>query len=424
MRGKKSKRVKSIIKTGLKVLLVNPHQTDQGGFSNPPLGLLYLASAVRGIAEVQIVDGYLVGREGIFKKIEEFKPDIAGITCLTPGRKKALEIAKYAKEKGAKTFLGGAHPTIMWRQIYEHYPFVDVIFIGEGEETFRSFAKNFSSIPGRVCAQPEKLLDLDGIKFPAWDLIDLWAYPGAAPVNFEGINLAEARIPVIFSRGCTGHCTFCSTWWIWKKYRTRSPKNMVDEIEWLASMGHRHFVFEDDALTIEIEKTKGMLRELIRRELGIAFHATTKVEAFDQELACLLREAGCYEVSIGVESGNLKILKSIGKTITPEDSKRVISQAHKAGLKVCALTMVGNPGETKETINETIRLLQECQVDVVGTIGCVWVLPGTRLYYQCVRKGTISDDFWLGDEEVFVYQEPQFELPLWHYHVCAMEEVK
>ena len=400
----------------MKVLLVNPHDTSQGGFSNAPLGLLYLASAVRDIAEVKISDGYVVGKYGIFKDIDEFQPDIVGITCYTPGRQKALEIAKYAKDKGCKTILGGPHPSLMATQIFAHYPFVDIIVEGEGEWALRDIVLN-NTIEKNLYREP-LIKNLDDIKFPAWDIIDLMKYPGGSGEH-NGVPLGEPRIPIIFSRGCTGHCNFCSTWHIWRKYRTRSPGNMVDEIELLMSMGHHHFVFEDDAMTCDLDNTKAMLKEIGKRNLRIAFHSTLKVDSFDQELADLLRLAGCYGISIGIESGSQKMLKSIGKTILLDDTRRMIAQAKKSGLAICALTMVGNPGETDETINETISFLKELKVTDIGTIGCVWVLPGTAIYRKCLKDGLITDEFWLGEKEVFVYKEPQFK-DYWHGKVCTL----
>lgn len=404
----------------LKVLLVNPHQSDQGGYSNPPLGLLYLASAVRDIAEVEVIDGYLVGFDGIKAKIDEGW-DVVGITCYTPGRHKALEIAKHAKERGATTVLGGPHPTIMHKQIKEHYPFVDVVINGEGENGLRYLVNNLSQgYPFEVGPGYAIGYSLDNIRFPAWDLIDLSRYPGGSPTP----TVSGPRIPIIFSRGCTGHCSFCSTWWIWGDYRARSPENMVAEIEMLVSMGHRHFVFEDDAMSCYPDLTKAMLRKLISRGLDIAFHATTKVETIDDELAKLLKEAGCYGVSLGVESGDEGMLRRIGKTITPADSLRAIRSLHDAGLAVCALTLVGYPGETTETVNRTIELLRESEVEEVGTIGCIWVFPGTKLYRECKEKGMIDDSFWLGPEETFIYTEPHFELEKWHNHVCAKQRIE
>jgi len=126
-----------------RVLLVNPHETEQNGFTNPPIGLLYIAGTLlKHGFDVRVVDGCLEGKMEISKVIDEFRPELVGITCLTPGRKKALEVARVVKkiDSSVKMIMGGVHPTIMYRQMLEHYPFVDYIVLGGGEYTFLEIA--------------------------------------------------------------------------------------------------------------------------------------------------------------------------------------------------------------------------------------------------------------------------------------------
>ena len=139
-----------------KILLINPHETEQLGYSNPPLGLLYLAGTlIEHGFDVCLVDGCLDGKAAIARAIDEFKPSMVGITCLTPGRKKALEVVKMVKDNDPSTtvVLGGVHPTIMYRQMLEHYSDIDFIVIGEGEITFLELA------------QGKKLLEISGLAY-------------------------------------------------------------------------------------------------------------------------------------------------------------------------------------------------------------------------------------------------------------------
>ena len=406
-----------------KILLINPHQTAQGGFSNAPLGLLYLAGMLRqsGFSDVDLIDGYLERFEGICAKIDDMRPDIVGITSYTPGRHKALQIASWIRSRYPKTLivLGGAHPTIMWRQLLEHYPFIDLCGLGEGEMTMIDIAsgKPFKDINGvaylnegkaRVNTPRKYFENLDDIPFPAWDLCDLDKYPGQSglhEVRGSYIDKTQPRVPMVTSRGCTGNCTFCSTWWIWKGYRHRSGKNVVDEMEMLYKKGYQHFVLEDDAMTLDRQPVIDMCDEIIKRDLKIAFFATTRVDAMDEEMASKLKEAGCYEVSLGIESGSPKILKTINKHIDLSQSKNAIKILKEAGIKTTALIMVGNMGETDETINETVKFLQETEVDEIGSLGMVWIMPGTRLYAECVRQGVIKDSYWLEGQETAVLHD-------------------
>lgn len=404
-----------------KVLLVNPHETEQSGFSNPPLGLLYLAGTLlkHGFT-VRVADGCLDGKEAISAAIKEFKPEIVGITCLTPGRKKALDIAKMVKDFDSSTMvvLGGAHSTIMHRQIMEHYSFVDIIVLGEGEVTFLEIAqmKDPAQINGIIYRNNEQIVktsprnyieNLDEIPFPAWHLVDLKKYPAIDKGVIRGIDLAiEPRISVIFSRGCKGHCDFCSTWWIWKGWRHRSATNMADEIELLyKEYGIRHFCFADDAMTVNREETIKLCDEIIGRQLNIVFHVTTRTDCVDEIVLEKLKAAGCYKIAFGIETGSPALLKKMCKENDIETAELAIKTSKKAGILVTALLIVGNVGETEESLKDTIRFLKRTKPDDVGCVGGLWILPGTKLYQQCRRKGYIDDDYWLGDEPYMIYTE-------------------
>jgi radical SAM superfamily enzyme YgiQ (UPF0313 family) len=404
-----------------KVLLVNPHESDQAGFTNPPLGLLYIAGTLleHGF-EVRVVDGCRDGKEAIQDALSDFQPDIVGITCLTPGRKKALEVADMAKELNPMTtvVMGGAHATIMYRQILENYPAVDYVVLAEGEETFLEIAQEkpptdingivYRLDGGIIKTPPRKNIDnLDTLPFPAWHLLDLKNYPGIDTGIVRGVDLArEPRISVVFSRGCKGHCDFCSTWWIWKGWRHRSPKNMVDELELLyRKFGIRNFCFADDAMTVDRQATIELCDDIIARGLNIVFHVTTRSDCVDAFMLQKLKAAGCYKIAFGIETGSPKLLEQMAKENDIATAELAIKLAKEAGILVTALIIVGNMGETEESVRDTIAFLRRTNPDDIGCVGGLWILPGTKLYQQCKRKSYINDDFWLGDEPYKVYAE-------------------
>jgi len=419
-----------------KVLLVNPFETEQSGFSNPPLGLLYLAGTLlKHGFEVKVVDGCLFGRDAVKEAVKEFQPHLVGITCLTPGRKKVLEVAKIVKDFNRNTpvVLGGTHPTIMYNQIMEHYPFIDYIVLGEGENTFLEIAqeKEPIEIDGLVYRDKGKIIktaarkfveNLDNIPFPAWHLIDLKEYPARGKGSIRGINLEkEPRISVIFSRGCKGHCDFCSTWWIWKGWRHRSPDNMVNEIEWLyKDFRIRHFCFADDAMTVDRQATIDLCDEIILRGLNIAFHVTTRTDCVDEIVLQKLKEAGCYNIAFGIETGSPRLLEKMHKENDVATSERAIRLCKQMGLKVTVLIIVGNVGETEETITETINFLKISQPDEIGLTGALWIFPGTQLYQYCKREGIINDDFWLTDEPYMTYTREHSMKMLAYMHKRVM----
>jgi radical SAM superfamily enzyme YgiQ (UPF0313 family) len=403
-----------------KVLLVTPHETEQDGFTNPPLGLLYLAGTLlKHGFDVRIVDGCLQGITAVQKGLEEFNPHIVGITCLTPGRKKVMEIARMVKkyDHSIKVVLGGAHPSIMYNQIIEQYPEVDYVVIGEGEITLLEIARgdDISQISGMVYRSQEGkpvknrsrnyVENLDDLPQPAWHLIDVRKYPARGKGFIRGINLSkEPRVSVIFSRGCKGHCDFCSTWWIWRGWRHRSAKNMVDEIELLyKDCGVKHFCFADDALTVDRQATIALCDEILARNLNIAFTATTRTDCVDEELLRKLKQAGCYEMGYGIETGSSDLLDKMRKENHLENSEIAIRLSKKIGIKTTALIIVGSIGETHETIQETVLFLQKSKPDLIGCAGSLWILPGTKVYQYCKKQGFIDDNFWLSEEPYKIY---------------------
>ena len=402
-----------------RILLINPPETGQSGYTNPPLGLLYIAGTLlKHGFDVRIVDGCIEGREAVYRAIADHHPELIGISCLTPGRKQALQVAKKAKDLDStiKVVMGGAHPTIMYRQILQNYTYIDYIVLGEGEQTCLEIAqeKDPSLIHGIAYKEKGKIIktsarryieDIDEIPFPAWHLIDLKRYPAIGKGIVNGINLAkETSVSIIFSRGCPGRCNFCSSWWIWRKWRHRSAKNMVDEIDMLyRKYGIRHFCFADDSMTVDQQATIELCDAIIGRKLNIAFHVTTRSDCLDKEVLKKLKTAGCYQIAIGIETGSPLLLKKMRKDSKIESSEKAIKLAKEVGLTVQALMIIGNVGETNETVKDTVNFLRRSQPDIISCVPSLWVFPGTRLYQECKRQGFIDDDFWLTDEPYKIY---------------------
>lgn len=428
-----------------KVLLIIPPETTQTGFFCPPLGLLYLAGTLKKQSiDVQFIDGCIKGWSGIQEKIKTYLPDIVGITCLTSMRKRALSVARMVKEinRDITVVLGGAHATIMYDQLLSHYDDIDIVVRGEGEMTFLEIAQGveLDKIDGIVFRDSEGKIkknanrhyveDLDKLPFPAWDLITdiLWEYPSNGPAQYRyynGIDLHNGpRIPVIFSRGCMGHCEFCSTWWIWKGWRHRSAENMVDELEWICDFFKiRHFVFADDAFTIDRQAILDFCDEILKRQLNIAFCANTRTDCVDLEILEKLKRVGCYEVSYGIETASPTLLSRMKKENDARNAEKAVTLTKQAGLNPGVLLIVGNVGETEDTIDETIDFLKKNNIDSTGTVGGLWIFPGTGLYRHAKKLGIINDSFWLGDDPymVYTYEHSLREL---RFFVHAIKECK
>lgn len=179
---------------------------------------------------------------------------------------------------------------------------------------------------------------------------------------------------------------------------------MADEIELLyTDFGIRHFCFADDALTINREATIGLCDEIINRKLKIAFHATTRTDCVDEVILAKLKEAGCYKIAYGIETASPKLLENMGKENDIGTSERAITLTKKAGIIVTALIIVGSVGETPETVQETVNFLKRTKPDEVGSVGGLWILPGTKLYRESKKIGFIDDNYWLKNEPFKIY---------------------
>lgn len=405
-----------------KILLIDPHDVEQGGYTPSPLGLLYLASYLRREPKIKVhfVDGALLGKTAVINALMKFKPDLVGISALTPGRHQAVATARLAKKINPriKTILGGVHPTIMWKQMLEHYSEVDYIAGGEGEEILWELVHglglteikglSWKNKAGKVIANPDRLpiRDLDSLPFPAWDLIDPNAYPPRGEGVYNGIDLTkETRYSIIFSRGCMACCTFCSSWKIWEGYRHRSGINVADEMELLVKKyGAKHFAFYDDTLTGAREEIVTFCKEVVKRKLKVALHGTTRVDKVDKELLHWMKKAGFYEIAYGIESGSPAMLIKINKKTDIDKIFEAAKLTKKAGIRFHALMMYGLPHETAEDRRLSDKLVDRLKPDGIGTVGTVWVFPGTALYIQAKNAGLIDDSFWLGKKPYYIYR--------------------
>jgi len=369
------------------VLLANPPETTQQGFTNPPLGLLYLAGSLEHEGfEVKIVDGCIDGWRGVQKALTELQPDVVGIPQMTPARWRAMDVAYMTKRlTKAKVVFGGPHPTIMHQQL-KQFDYIDDICLGDGE----AWICNYLDQGNRK--QP----GIDDLPFPAWGMLDLFRYPSHGPVP-------GPRISVEFSRGCPAHCNFCSSWWIKGKPRVRNPSLMVEEMRLIYDKGIRSFCFVDDTMTTDKEKTIALCELLAETLPGIGFSVTTRADVVDRDILKALKAAGCYEVLYGIESGSNCILDGMHKGADADANEKAIRYATEVGLRTIALVITGNIGETDETVEETRQLLKRAKPVGIGCAGGVWILPGTAIYQHCKRHGFIDDSFWLGDEPFKVY---------------------
>ena len=401
----------------MSVLLVNPFGLRQGWAFDIPTNLLYLYSALRNAGvDVDLADGNMIGLDGVKTKILEMKPSIVGISCISPVRFTALDIAQFAKERvGAKVVMGNHHAHWMHEQILNTYPFVDACALGEGEETIVSLAqsddwKTVKGLATRYYGKPSynirgRLENLDDIAFPAWDAVDLKSYKAS--------NALGPR--VYYSRGCFAGCKFCNSPRFWKGYRFRSVNNFCDEIEWLHELGMEWSSIGDDLGTYD--ESVALFTEMLNRKgrIAIPFNVTTRSDCVTDDLCRLMAEVGVQSVAVGVESGSQRMLDSMCKGITVEQSRQAMLSIRKYGMASTALIITGAIGETPADREATNALMREVRPTEIGTVGSLWLFPDTK-WWDEIRAGKYDSLIRSGKELV----DYSFYLdPRWAQHVLS-----
>jgi anaerobic magnesium-protoporphyrin IX monomethyl ester cyclase len=412
----------------LHVTLVNPPY-PKGAHQHPPftpLGLGYLAAVLeKNKYEVDVIDCQALRLSYDDFKIELSKrqPDIVGMTSTTLTYKSALRIAKIAKEVHPKclTVLGGVHVTFWDDKALQECPDLDVVVRKEGENTILELVqkletgKSFSGVLGITYRKDGKIVknadrpyieDLDSLPFPAhhlWPIERLRKY-------------GKVIFPLMTSRGCVFWCEFCSAVRMFgRRFRMRSPKNVVDELEYLHNTyGADNFTFYDDTFTINQPRTAEICKEIINRKLKIQWDCETRVDMVTKELLLTMREAGCYAIWYGVESGSQRIIDAMGKGFSLKQVMRAFKWAKEAGLMVVAGTILGSPGETKETAWETIKFVERLNPDDVGFY-IATPYPGTPMYDLVKEKGWLR----VTDFDKYDTATPIFELP-----TLSMQELR
>lgn len=396
------------------VLLINPYskaKTWASSYQVMPLGLGYLAACLEeeGI-EVSVLDLNVepLKNENLIRLLKRNKPKIIGLTATTPLIKTAWELAEILKEKtGAKIVLGGPHVSALPEESAK-LPQVDFVVRNEGEITFLELVKAIlnkkpmDKISGisyklgkKIINNPQRpfIQNLDSLPFPSRHLFCMEKYKPSQPL----LSMRSPSANILTSRGCPYNCNFCFKGVFGRSFRTRSVESVLTEWEILIKdYKVKEIEIVDDNFALDIPRAIKFCQELIRRNLVIpwATYSGVRVDHPNSEkLMKLMKKAGCYRVSFGVESGEDRILKNIDKGITTKQTKKAIKVAKKAGLITMATCIIGNIGETRQTMQKTIDFTKELETDFAQFTICT-PFPGSRLYDEVSKNGKLLISDW------------------------------
>ena len=402
-------------KSGCRALFITPSRglckakVERPWISTQPLGLAYIAAATREAKfPVQVIDAYSLGLSGeeIRRQIEAFRPQVVGISALTPQWPDAEIVAGIVKsvDAGILTVAGGPHVTALPDAAASH-PAVDVAVIGEGEQTMVEICETVTqdgpldTVSGIVIGNDGALrrtpararyAELDELPFPAHDLLPETSFYNPFPAWGKKGNFSC----IISGRGCPYNCRFCDvTSQQGKRYRLRSAENVVDELGWInRTFGVTQFSFRDPSMICNRRRLLEICRLIGERDLDIVWTCNARANEVDPEMLAVMKKAGCSLIQYGIEVGNAEMLKEI-KSITKERVAQAVSDTRRAGISAHGYFLFGFIEETPETIEETISFSKELALDSAGFAVMV-PFPGTREFEHYRREGLLLTEDW------------------------------
>jgi radical SAM superfamily enzyme YgiQ (UPF0313 family) len=389
----------------MRCLLINPFYPLSENPS-PPLGLAYLAAAMeKAGVEVEILDFVVFPYiEADFRsKLKQFNPDIVAATAVTMTFDRAVGIIQEARRcsPGCLTVMGGPHVTFCAEESLSAYPELDLVVLGEGEETIVEIAeeagkeRNWRHIPGLVFRQGESIvstgkrshpIDVNTLELPARHLLALGRY-----------RALGMPISMTTSRGCPHACIFCvGRKMVGAKVRYRDPVKVADEMETLAGYGFCQINVADDLFTANARHCLAVCDEILKRNLNVKWTSFARVDTVSLMVLQRMKDAGCQAVSFGIESGNAQILKTIRKGITLSQVIEAVSLCNQVGLLPHGSFILGLPGETPETLKETLAFGEKLKkLGVSYGFHLLAPFPGTRVRQDCAELGiTILSNDW------------------------------
>lgn len=401
----------------MKVMLVSPPdknyikaiENDLLGI-DPPIGLAYVAGVLRdnGI-DVRIIDANTLklSIEDVVRLAVNDKPDFIGFTVYTFMSSVCVNIAKRIKEELplTKIIFGGPHIHPQHDEVMKTMPFVDYCVIGEGEYPTLELIKAVSAggpltqvkgiayrLGGKVIINPQKeyIRNLDELSFPARDLLPFNMY--RSPHSLGG---RKAYTIILSSRGCPFACHFCACNTVWGNQRRRSVDNVLDEIEFFYKKYKTKAIrIEDDLFTLDNEWAIAICQGMVERGLNkIDWEVNGRVGTIKRELLIEMKKANCKSIALGIEFGNQRILDFAEKGFKVNQVYETVKMIKESGIRVKAYFMIGYPTETKETIEETIKLSQDLGLDY-AVFSLVTPFPGTALYKYVKDNGLLKSDKW------------------------------
>jgi anaerobic magnesium-protoporphyrin IX monomethyl ester cyclase len=462
--------------TAVDIVLVNPptpdgelwirtqHRVGRRTRENmvwPQVSLAQMAAMLSPEHKVAVIDANAerMSWPEFSEKLDELKPKYYLTQVTAPTLENDMYGCFLAKARGALTIAFGTHVTPIPRETMKPYPALDMILLGEPDLTIRDL---LDVLEGKVDQRSEQMqeifakhdlayepaidaegnVDMHAIKGIVWrdgdEIVVNQTRPFIADLNdmphphHHLLPLQDYRMPyikgpftfIVTSRGCPAGCTYCIKHVSYQySVRVRSPENIMEELWILKKLGMNNIHMYADLFTVNREQVMGLCKLMIEENINIKWTCNSRVDYVDEEMLMMMGKAGCRLISWGIESGNEQILRHARKGAYPDKAERALIWAKKAGIMNWGYFIIGLPGETKETIRDTIDFAKKLPLDI-GLFHVAAPYPGTPFFFEVVKndwfrdgtrweqvdmdKGTVLDYTNLTAEELLYWQKRAF----------------
>ncbi len=355
----------------MRIVLINPPYPFEENPS-PPFGLISLGAYLIENGHEVIIEDYIVNRfsdERVKRVISEFRPDVIGATAVTMDVKNSIAILKKYREASPQSviMMGGPHVTFDSDAVLRENAFIDYIVRGEGELTTVELLECVAS-----SGNPENVAGISYIKNgvpinnpdrPFIENIDILPIPARHLIQLSKYRAANLPVSMITSRGCPHTCIFCvGSRMVGRKVRYFSIGRVVDEFELLSKMSFNQINIVDDLFTSHKKRCMDICDEIKRRGIRHPWTAFARVDTVSPELLAAMKSAGCTTLCFGIESGNQEILDRVKKKTNLEMCQKAVRLCNEAGIEFMASYILGLPGETPDTVRQTLEFSKNlCQ---------------------------------------------------------------
>jgi anaerobic magnesium-protoporphyrin IX monomethyl ester cyclase len=410
------------------VLLVHPAGAQRDSESQritrlvnlmPPIGLVSIAAYLeqRGIA-TDVLDCLMHpdADERLRELLNDRRPAFVGFTCTTAGFKDAARLARLAHAvlPGVRTVTGGPHVSALTVRVLEEFPEIDLVVVGEGEATMAHLVESGGETPDRVpgivwrdgdgvarfTGHREPIGDLDSLPYPAYEKLTGYPHAYRLPV------FSYPRTPnstCITSRGCPYACSYCDRSVFRRGYRFHSAAYVYEHLRYLRQrFGVRHVNIYDDQFTFDRGRMDELMGRLTGEPLDMTFNCAVRAEHVESGLLRRMKAAGCWMVSLGIESGDEKLLSQHRQKADLELVAGRIREIKRAGLRAKGLFMMGLPGETEASIRRSMRYALSLPLDEMNLTKFT-PFPGSPIYRRIRESGAFDEDWDLMDCMHFVF---------------------